>query len=455
MPIKDNLKIIAAEGEGQKIEFKSKISNLANEMVAFANASGGSIYLGITDDGKIVGVADSNRLRSQIQDMANNCDPRVSIRIISQRPVIEIMVPEGTDKPYRSNDGFFLRIGPNSQQLTRDEIFRFAIKSNKVRFDEQFESPVKTEEEIDQNKIKDFLKRKGIPDKTKTNDILINLGLAQKQQNRTLLTRAALLFFGKNPQKYYPEAYITSALYGDETRAKVLDRLDIKGTLEEQIIGTVAFVRRNLRVAYRIEKAGPREEIPEIPEAVYREAILNALTHRDYFADTTHPYVHIHPGRLDISNPGGLPPGLSIEELGTRAVARNRIIADMFYRLGYVERLGSGIYRMRMNMAEAYLPPPLFSINPNAFRVELFSSFSAAGFSTEESEICQWLSHKRWASTKEFLEALPIAKATLNRRLAKLAERGWIKIHGAGRGTFYTLNYGPGVFETKRDDKLT
>ncbi|MBE9569661.1 MAG: ATP-binding protein, partial [Proteobacteria bacterium] len=122
MARKDILRIVSAEGEGQKVEFKARLSGLAKEMVAFANASGGSIYLGIADDGQIVGIAAPNRLRSQIQDIANNCDPRLAIRLVSHGRVIEIVVPEGIDKPYSCNEGFFLRIGPNSQQLTRDEI---------------------------------------------------------------------------------------------------------------------------------------------------------------------------------------------------------------------------------------------------------------------------------------------------------------------------------------------
>lgn len=225
-------------------------------MVAFANASGGSIYLGIADDGQIIGVTASNRLRSQIQDIANNCDPRVPIRLVSHGRVIEVVVPEGTDKPYRCNDGFFLRIGPNSQQFTRDEILRFAIRSNKVRFDEQFETGADSEDPLDNKKIRDFLLKRGLPEETKASDLLINIGLAQKQQNRLLLTRAALLFFGREPQKYFPETYVTCPLYADETRANVLDRLDVKGTLEEQVHGAVGFIRRNLRVSYRIEKAG-------------------------------------------------------------------------------------------------------------------------------------------------------------------------------------------------------
>lgn len=111
--------------------------------------------------------------------------------------------------------------------------------------------------------------------------------------------------------------------------------------------------------------------MPEIPEAVLREALLNALTHRDYFADTEHIFVHMHPGRMVITSPGGLPHGLTLEELGTRCVPRNRLIADMFHRMGYVERLGSGIFRMRQAMFGACLPVPKFLPTADAFLVEI------------------------------------------------------------------------------------
>ena len=91
----DFLRIVCAEGEGQKIEFKAKITALAKEIVAFANASGGSLFLGISDDGEIVGIDDSNRLRSQIQNVANGCDPRIDICIAPRGNVVEIIVPQG------------------------------------------------------------------------------------------------------------------------------------------------------------------------------------------------------------------------------------------------------------------------------------------------------------------------------------------------------------------------
>jgi len=133
----------------------------------------------------------------------------------------------------------------------------------------------------------------------------------------------------------------------------------------------------------------------------------------------------------------------------TRAVPRNRLIADMFYRLGYVERLGSGIYRMRSAMAAEQLPAPHFIPTGNAFRVELFSSFNAAGLSEEEAEICQWLSQKGRATSRGLQDAFSLAKATMHRRLVSLMKDGWIKTPGSGRGTFYTIDYGQEVVEPK------
>ncbi|MCI0555427.1 MAG: putative DNA binding domain-containing protein [Anaerolineae bacterium] len=408
-------------------------------MVAFANASGGSLFLGITDDGRIDGVIDSNRLRSQIQDIANNCDPRVPIRIVPHGNVLEIAVPEGTDKPYRCNEGFFLRIGPNSQQLTRDEILRFAIKSDKVRFDEQYETKVNTEEFLDHDRVRAFAQQRGLPATTKADDVLTSLRIAEKQQNRLLLTRAALLFFGHDPQRLFPEAFVTCALYADETRATVLDRADFKGTLVEQFESAMGFIRRNLRVGYRINHAGPRREVAEIPEPVLREGLLNALTHRDYFADIEHIFVHMHSNRIEITNPGGLPYGLTIEELGTHAVPRNRLIADIFYRMGYVERLGSGIHRMYEAMIAAGLPAPRFLPTATAFQIELLKSFVDAGLSSEDAKVCEWLASHGPATIRDLMADLDVSKTTAHRRISKLIAEGWIEVLGSGKNTSYGL----------------
>ena len=111
------LEIILKAGEGYKSEFKEGISGLEREIVAFVNASGGKIFLGVTDDGKISGIKATHKLKSQIQDIANNCRPRIKITIEDIDNVLIINVREGEDKPYECSSGFYKRIGPNSQKI--------------------------------------------------------------------------------------------------------------------------------------------------------------------------------------------------------------------------------------------------------------------------------------------------------------------------------------------------
>ena len=107
------------------------------EIVAFANASGGVVYLGVSNDGKIKGVNYSNKLISKIQDIARNCDPSIIVNIEKIDNILVIEIKEGSNKPYSCSSGFYMRMGANSQKMKRDEILALAIKSGKVRFDEQ------------------------------------------------------------------------------------------------------------------------------------------------------------------------------------------------------------------------------------------------------------------------------------------------------------------------------
>ena len=111
---KKEIDIILKEGEGYKIEFKEGLSNLEKEIAAFANSSGGRIFLGVTDEGKLKGINITNELKSRIQDIANNCRPKIKISIERLENVLIINVREGEDKPYECSSGFYKRIGPNS-----------------------------------------------------------------------------------------------------------------------------------------------------------------------------------------------------------------------------------------------------------------------------------------------------------------------------------------------------
>src|SRR3989344_816577 len=129
---KKELNFILQEGEGLKLEFKESISNLDKELVAFANSEGGKIFLGVTDNGNINGMKITNKLKSEIQDIANNCDPKIKIKLESFENILIIYVEEGKDKPYKCSSGFYLRQGPNSQKMRRDEIVDLIKEVGKV-----------------------------------------------------------------------------------------------------------------------------------------------------------------------------------------------------------------------------------------------------------------------------------------------------------------------------------
>ncbi len=138
-----DLKFILQEGEGYKIEFKENLSNIDHDLVAFANSSGGRIFLGVKDNSKIEGIKITNKLKSQIQDITNNCDPKIKVILFDLSSVLVIEVREGDDKPYKCASGFYKRIGPNSQKLSRNEILDLFKSEGKVRFDELIEPKFK------------------------------------------------------------------------------------------------------------------------------------------------------------------------------------------------------------------------------------------------------------------------------------------------------------------------
>ena len=146
------LELALAEGEGLMVEFKERLSNLDREIVAFANTAGGVIYLGVDDSGKVIGITIDNSLKSQITDIAHNCDPsiKIELEILSQEQVLAVHVHKGHDKPYRCKDGFFIRNGPSSQKLKRDEIVTLINQTGSLRFDEAFNERFKFPDDFSQ-----------------------------------------------------------------------------------------------------------------------------------------------------------------------------------------------------------------------------------------------------------------------------------------------------------------
>jgi ATP-dependent DNA helicase RecG len=371
------LQQILEEGEGQKIEFKESLANLDKELVALANASGGRIFVGITDGRKIKGAKISNRLKSQVQDAASSCDPKVEIEMESFEDVLIVVVKEGKDKPYKCGSGFYRRVGPNSQKLSRSEIIDFLKDEEKIRFDDLRNSQFVYDEHFDSKKLDRFLRLAGISKVMDDQSILLNLGAAERlEDGRLVVNNTGILFFSRNLDYIYPHAAVTCALFQGTDKFTVLDRRDFNEDLMSNIDGAMNFLKRYIAVRYEMTGEARRREIPELPYDALREAIINAVAHRDYFQRGANVMVEVYDDRIEIINPGGLPKGLSPEEFGKRSVLRNPRIAGMLHRADYIEKMGTGVRKMQRLMSEAGLAPLEFA----------FTSFFTVTFRKQKAE---------------------------------------------------------------------
>lgn len=442
------LELAIAEGEGLKVEFKERLSNLDREIVAFANTLGGIIYLGVDDSGKIIGITIDNALKSQVVDIAYNCDPSIQIELeeLRQDKVLAVHVKKGTDKPYRCREGFYVRNGPSTQKLKRDEIVSYINQTNKIRFDEALNERFQYPNDFSKESFDEYLKTSGITTHASVKDILISLGVALEDENQFKFTNAGVLFFAKDPQHFFPESYITAVKYKTNERFSILDKKDFKGSPLSQIEQTLAFIIRHMNVEPSIQFAagpnlGSRKDIYEYSPVAIREAVVNAVVHRDYLYDSSHIYVHMFPDYLEIENPGGLYRGLTLEDLGKRSIRRNRLIADLLHRAGYIERVGSGFSRMEAALHENNNPPLEVKVT-NFFNIRFqkrLELIEQNKLTARQIEIYRLLCEVNTLSKKDVSHRLNISEDTALRDLNQLIELGVAYKDGIGKTTAYHL----------------
>ena len=356
----NDLKTLIQEGEGTTLEFKESLSSsFARELVAMANTIGGQILLGVRDDGTVVGVKDSNPLRARVQDIARNCDPPVKVRVDPVGPVLVVHVRESDAKPVQCSEGFFWRQGAVTQKLSREEIRDFFRSEGGIRFDVSLCPKFRYPQDFDRDKYTSWLRLSGITGRPRAEDVLVNIEAAERAGERLVFRNAGVLFFAKNVRHFFNQAYITCLLGKGTDKVDVLDRKDFDGGIVADIEDAMHFIERNTRTAWRIE-ALRRENIPEYPMKALREAITNAVMHRDWFMDGANVFVELYTDRIEVSSPGGLPKGMKLSDLGHKSIRRNGLIADMLHRIEFIEKAGTGIKRIREEARAQGCPEPKF-----------------------------------------------------------------------------------------------
>ena len=354
-----DLDILIQQGEGATLEFKENLSaSFARELVALANTTGGRVLLGVNDDGVVKGIKDTNALRARIQDIARNCNPPVKVLANRVGEVFVVEVRESNAKPVQCSDGFFWRQGAETQKLSRDEIRDFFRAEGEILFDlspcPRFNYP----EDFDRDKFDAWLRLSGITAGS-VEDVLVNIEVAERAGERLLFRNVGVLFFAKNVRHFFSEAYITCLLGRGTDKVHILDRKDFDGGIVADIEDAMRFIERNTRLAYRIEGLR-RQNIPEYPMEALREAITNAVMHRDWFFHGANVFVELYADRIEVISPGALPKGMSLADLGHKSVRRNPLVADLLHRIDFIEKAGTGIRRIRDGAKAVDCPEPAF-----------------------------------------------------------------------------------------------
>ena len=351
---------LIALGEGFTTEFKRSMpSDLGREICAFANATGGVILIGVDDAGTIVGVADHNRLKSQVQNVARSADPPVAVEVESAGNVLRVTIPEQHGKPYSFGGRFYIREGATCQQLSRDEIREFFFKEGLIRLEETPCNSFNPSIDITPQSWAEFADRAGIDPALDSIAVLENLHLLRDSR----ITHAGAWLMADDITRFTLQAGVTCAVFQGNTKTHILDRKEFHGNLYAIYQEVMAYFQAKLNSAL-IPHAVGRDERLELPESALREALVNAIAHRDY-RSTANVQVYIFQDRVEIVTPGGLPAGMQEEDLGSKSVPRNPLLFSMLYRMKLVEQIGSGIRRIHDACQEHGVAEPSFQVSPD------------------------------------------------------------------------------------------
>jgi len=341
-----------ARGEDLHTDFKERIDSpeeLAKDLVAFANTDGGQLILGVAKDRSVVGVGDPDAVNRSVDNVAyNNCDPPITVvqEVLTTeegRHVVVVNVPKGDLRPYRTNRGrYYVRTTSGCRDASREELLRLFQSTESLFYDE---TPVLRAgiQDLDLDAFNRYLEETGQPDLgLDPLRLLRNWGLLAGEHP----TIAGLLFFGRDPQRHLPFAQINAAaIPGTDLANDPSDRKDMKGRLLDVVEDAYRFLHIHVRVPHEIRGFEP-EPKPEIPREALREAIVNAVAHRDY--TLRGPIrIFVFDDRIEIHTPGKPPNSVDAEAMRAGVhVPRNPRIYSRLADAGLVTGAGSGIRRM-------------------------------------------------------------------------------------------------------------
>lgn len=414
--------------ETRILEFKETITNTFLKTVsAFSNYDGGEILFGVDDDGNIKGLSDVKQACLDIENKINDSispQPNYTLEIQNNDQTIKLSVKSGLQKPYLYKSKAYKRNDTSTIEVDTLELSRLVLEGKNIRFEEL---PCKDQElsfEILQSNLKEKIQIE-----TFNKDTLKTLNLYDDMNG---FNNAAGLLADKN---HFPGIDIVK--FG-ENISIIQKRITFENTSVLDIYEKALSVFRDY-YQYEVIQGADRKMVEKIPEAAFREAIANALIHRVWDVDLQ-IRVSMFDDRIEVVSPGGLPSGITEDEYlsGKLSVLRNRNLANVFYRLGFVEIFGTGITRIKQVYSEASVKPS-FEVSENAIQIVLPVYEESTNLTEDEKVVYKLLSRNMLKSMSEIAPYISFGKSKTTKLLKDMEQKGVIAIEGKGKGTKYRI----------------
>ncbi len=433
--------------ETQNIEYKpSWRDEYLKVVVAFANKDGGELIIGVDDNGNPIGVKKSKKLLEDIPNKIRNklgLIPSVKIEKAGDKDIIQIFI-KPSSVSISHNGKYYIRSGSNNFELKGEELTNFLIEKSGKTWDEFMEEKAGYND-INLKIIDEFKKYAvdRIPSIVREIDykiILKKLNLVEGKK----LKKAAILLFGKNPQRFYPAAYLKIGKFLTETDIQSSDI--VEGNLFEQITNALEILRTKYLISKIKFEGIHRREILEYPYEALREAIINALIHRNYLGASS-IQIRVYSDRLVIMNEGKLPPEVPVEKLKTEHLSkpRNTLLADVFYKAGFIESWGRGTIKIMEKCQEQGLPEPDFEEDYGVFVVKFYQdkwneeNLKKLGINERQIKAVMYMKGKGKITNKEYRELTGLSDEGARIDLIELSKRNLIQPIGKGRSAHYIL----------------
>ena len=469
----DEVKALLTQGMGTALHWfpaDVPVARLATTLVGMANTRGGTVLIGVAPrSAQIQGIPEAEEAIDRIFQAALLADPPLvlpmPLRVLSgHAQLLWITIPAGLPCVYNLEGRYLGREGSQTNPLPARRLRQLLMERGVLNFEAQLPSQA-TLDELEPEKVAAYIRLLDLPGDEPPEQVLLRRGclrLAEDgaRQGQTIdpaglyPTYAALLLFGKHPQRWLPNASILAARFMGDGLADRFIKQEISGTLPEQLHQAEAFLRNHMHSVVRLVGLA-HQETPEYPLEAVRELLVNAVAHRDYNAQGDNIHIHLFADHLEVHSPGGLPGPMKLDNLLEARFSRNAVIMQVLADMGYVERLGYGLNRVMELVRQNNLRLPQFEEIAGSFRVTLFAAeaddlrdgalealqaYQQMELNPRQELALNYLAHHRRITNREYQDLCPdVHSETLRRDLVDLVERSVLVKIGDKRATYYVL----------------